>query len=108
MPANNKLLQPKSAEKELYLDKVGDWGYFSDSNGNSIVKKCRTWFSCDYVGYNQITVDLNKDISAYFDKFILFLEIISKGAFDKNTALGNGIQNKTHYWLWERNGTIAV
>lgn len=107
MPANNKLLQPKGADKELYLDKVDDWGSFSDGNGNSMVKKCRIWFPCDYSEQKQLTMDLNKAVSAYFDKFILFLEIISKNAFDKNTALGNGIHNKTHYWLWERDGKMV-
>ncbi|OFX43581.1 MAG: hypothetical protein A2046_01510 [Bacteroidetes bacterium GWA2_30_7] len=103
---DNKLICPTNSEIQIPHNENVHWGYFFDSNGNASVKKCSIWFPCNLDEYNEIGSKLSKITSKYIDKFILFLEILSKNTFDNKAGLNIDVEHLTGYWLFDKTGSM--
>jgi hypothetical protein len=105
LPIRKRLIQPNNGNMEVAFYKTLDWGNYSDS-GLSCMKRCIIWFPCNSVDYKKMGDEIGKNISGYFENFILFLEIYLKKAFDSYPTCGSSAENLTRYWLWEKDGKM--
>jgi len=100
------LTMPTNADMQLSYDQNVDWGYFSSSDGDSCIKKCRIWFLCDSDKARDIGNILSDSTAKYFDRLVLFLECLTNNTFDENTCHGITFDERIHFLFLNENGNV--